>query len=89
MHKISKHDVMNMRFRQLEHIARQLDARETKVRSAKLRKDWLQRQTNASYRQEFDRIRGELSRSNVGTVDRKRLEKREEFLRYFFLRGNV
>ena len=89
MHKISKHDIMNMRFRQLEHVARQLDARETKVRSAKLRRDWLRRQNHANYRQELDRIRGELSRSNVGPVTREKLEKREQYLRDLFSRGNV
>ena len=80
---------MNMRFRQLEHVARQLDARETKVRSAKLRRDWLGRQTNVNYRQEFDRIRGELSRSAIGPVDRERLGNREQYLRDLFSRGNV
>jgi hypothetical protein len=43
--------------RQLEHAQRQLDARETKVNKVKhnmTRKNWMERQTDANYRNERD-----------------------------------
>ena len=53
----------------MEYLARQLDARETKVRSINLRRKWLERQQNANYRNEYDRIRGDLSRMNTVVPD--------------------
>ncbi len=62
--------------RQLEHIARQLDARQSKVRSVATRKKWVERANNASYRNEYDRIGGELSRFRGPPTDKKKLEDR-------------
>ena len=89
MTKLTKDEILKLRFRQLEHVARQLDARETRVRSANVREKWLQRQTNANYRQEFDRIRGELSRTTVGPVPPERLRQRAAYLHGLFSRSNV
>ena len=82
-------DIMKMRFRQLEHVARQMDARDIRVRHANTRRQWLQRQNNSAYRQEYDRIRGELSRNVVGEHDKRRLEAREAQLAKLFSHGNV
>ncbi len=51
--------------RQLEHAARQSDARDMKSKNNAMRKQWLERQTNANYRNEYDRIRGELSHNKI------------------------
>ena len=47
----------NRHLKQVEHAARQWEARETRFLNANLRRQWLERQTNANYRNEFDRIR--------------------------------
>ena len=49
----------NRHLRQIEHAAKQGEAREMKVKNNTLRKQWLERQNNLSYRNEYDRIRGE------------------------------
>ncbi len=81
--------INQMHLRQLEHMARQLDARQTKVRSIATRKKWLERANNASYRNEHDRIRGELSHFRGPTTDKKKLEDRASFLERLFSSGNV
>ena len=50
----------NRHMKQIEHAARQWDARESKIKNNNLRRQWMERQTNANYRNEYDRIRGEL-----------------------------
>jgi hypothetical protein len=81
--------INQMHLRQLEHMARQLDARQSKVRSIATRKKWLERANNASYRNEHDRIRGELSHFRGPTTDKKKLEDRASFLERLFSSGNV
>ncbi len=58
---IARDGINKMHLRQLEHIARQLDARQSKVRSMATRKNWVERANNASYRDVYERIRGEPS----------------------------
>ncbi len=50
----------NRSIRQIEHAAKQWEAKANKVASDNRRK-WLERQDSANYRNEFDRLRGELS----------------------------
>ena len=57
--------IMSMQLRQLEHMTRQIDARESKAKHAATRAHWLQRQRNANYRNEYDRVCGELSQSTL------------------------
>ena len=82
-------DIMKMRFRQLEHLARQMDARDIRVRHANTRRQWLQRQNNSAYRQEYDRIRGELAHTVLSDHDKRRLQAREAQLAKLFSHGNV
>ena len=79
-----------MHLRQLEHMARQIDARESKVKSMATRRKWVERANNASYRNEYDRIRSELSRySRMPTTDREKLQKRAKDLERLFSSGNL
>jgi hypothetical protein len=79
----------NKHFRQLEHAAKQWEARETKTKNNNLRKQWLERQTNANYRNEYDRLRGELSNRKIPFQTKYVLQKRAEDLKKLFSSGNV
>jgi hypothetical protein len=78
-----------MNLRQLEHAGKVLEARENKTTSLVLRRKWMERQANANYRNEYDRIRGELSHNKLGSVYRKRLSDREADLQQIFSRDRV
>ena len=45
-----------------ERIQKLLDARETRAQSLLLRHKWIERQNKMNYQNEYDRLRGELSR---------------------------
>ena len=81
--------VLSMHFRQLDHAARQIAARDNKTQHILTRTQWLQRQKNANYKNEHDRIRGELAGTQLGAHSKKRLEDRAEELHGLFSRGNV
>jgi len=78
-----------LHLRQLDHLGKILEARENKTKSLNLRRKWTERQANANYRNEYDRIRGELSHNKLSSVDRKRLSEREEYLHKLFSRDSV
>ena len=78
-----------MHLRQLEHVQRQLGARDTKTKSIMTRKNWLERQTNANYRNEYDRLRGEMEHNRLPFKQKYKLERRAEDLRKLFSSGNV
>ena len=63
--------LLEKRLAYFKHMKDQLDARDTKIRSINLRKEWLQRQTANNYQLEYDRIRNTMSHSVVPntTVD--------------------
>jgi len=79
----------NRHMRQLEHASKVWDAREMKSKNNNMRKEWMERQNNASYRNEYDRIRGELSHNKIPYVTRKQLQHRETELSRLFSSGNV
>ena len=81
--------VLGMHFRQLDHAARQIAARDNKTHHILTRMQWLERQKNANYENERDRIRGELAATKLGHHSKKRLEDRAQELRGLFSRGNV
>ena len=54
-----------------------------------MRKDWLERQTNANYRNEYDRIRGELSHPKLGAYSIRQFKEREAYLARLFSSGNL
>ncbi len=73
-----------MRLRQLEHVVRQLDARETKARHVATRVKWLERQKNANYRNEYDRVRGELSQTVLSDHSKVKLQNRQKQLEQLY-----
>ena len=79
----------NRHLRQIEHAAKQWEARESKVKNNELRRHWLQRQDNHNYRSEYDRIRSELGRKRIGRGTMYRLQNREAELKALFSQGNV
>ena len=80
---------VNMKLKQLDHLTRQLEARNTRVKNATLRKNWLDSQHRANYRQEYDRIRSELHARVIPYGNRARIVNRAQELANLFSRGNV
>ena len=79
----------NRHLRQIEHASKQWEARESKSKNNTMRRQWLERQTNANYRNEYDRIRGELSRNKIPYVSMIQLMKRESDLKRLFSSSSV
>jgi hypothetical protein len=79
----------NRHTRQIEHAARQWEAKANKVSNANNRRKFMERQNNANYRNEFDRVRGELSRYRIPFGSKPRLESRRKELESLFSSGNV
>jgi hypothetical protein len=87
--RFTRKGIEDMHLKQLEHAQKQIDARETKVKHNMTRKNWLERQTSANYRNEYDRIRGELSHYRGSTTNKKKLQNRVRDLERLFSAGNV
>jgi hypothetical protein len=68
------------RLQHYKHLKKFLEAHETRSASIALRKKWYERQRQSSYMNEYNRIRGELSRSVLKGVSRAHLEKRKNTL---------
>ena len=79
----------NRHVRQVEHVAKQWEARANKVANNNNRRQWLERQNNASYRNEYDRLRGELSHYRIPYGSVHRLRSRQQELDNLFSSGNV
>ena len=79
----------NRHLRQIEHASKQVEARESKTKNNHTRRVWLERQTNLNYRNECDRIRGELSHNKIPYKSMMQLMKREADLNKLFSSGNV
>ena len=75
----------NRHLRQIEHAYKQWEGREMKVKNNSMRKEGLERQNNVNYRNEYDRIRGELGRNKILYKSMMQLMKRESELNRFFL----
>ncbi len=88
MHKFTRKSIEDLHIGQLEHLQKQIDARESKTKHLATRRKWLERQVNANYRNEYDRLRGELSRSVLPYGDRGRLLRRTAELEKLFSTGN-
>jgi hypothetical protein len=87
--RFTREGIEAMHLRQLEHAQRQIDARETKSKHIMTRKNWMERQANANYRNEYDRIQGELSHWRGSTTDKQKLKNRSRNLQRLFSAGNV
>ena len=79
----------NRHLRQIEHAAKQVEARESKTKSNHMRRVWLERQTNLNYRNEYDRVRGEISNRKIPFKTKYQLQQREADLNKLFSSGNV
>ena len=79
----------NRHIRQVEHATKQWEARANKVANNNNRRKWLERQNNKNYRNEHDRISGELSRYKIPFGSPHRLKTRQEELHHLFSSGNV
>jgi ribosomal protein L20 len=79
----------NRHMRQVEHAAKQVEARESKTKNNHMRRVWMQRQNNSNYRNEYDRVVGELGRAKIPFQTISQLEARDERLRKLFSSGNV
>ena len=79
----------NRHMHQVEHAAKQVEARESKTKNKNMRRVWMQRQNNANYRNEYDRNTNELGKQKVPYRTIGQIEEREEKLRKLFSSGNV
>ena len=79
----------NTHMRQIEHASKIWEGREMKSKNNAMRQHWHDRQNNASYRNEYDRIRGELSRNKIPYKNMMQLQNRESELKRLFSSGNV
>jgi hypothetical protein len=80
---------LNRNMRQIEHASKIWDVRATKSKNNYLRQRWLERQTNANYRNEYDRLQSEIAHGKVQTWSIPILKKRTEDLHKLFSLGNV
>ena len=79
----------NRHMRQVEHAAKQVEARESKTKNNNMRRVWMQRQNNSNYRNEYNRVVGELGHAKIPFQTMSQLEKRDDKLRKLFSSGNV
>ena len=79
----------NRHLRQIEHASKQSEARDAKGKNNMMRLQWLERQTNANYRNEYDRIRGDLSRNKIPYRSMLQFQKREKDLQRLFSSSSV
>ena len=68
------------RLQHYKHFKKVLEAHETRSASIALTKKWYERQRQSNYMNEYNRIRGELSRPVLKGVSRAHLEKRKSTL---------
>ena len=79
----------NRHARQIEHAAKQWEARESKSKNNYMRQQWIDRQNNANYRSEYDRIRGDLSHNKIPYCSTLQLQERQKELKKLFSSGNL
>ena len=79
----------NRHTRQVGHATKQWEARVNKVANNVNRRQWMERQNNANYRNEYDRIRCELAHARIPFGSIQRLRRRVAELEQLFSSGNV
>lgn len=79
----------NMQTRQVEHVKKQWEARENKVANNKKRMEWIQRQNNVNYRNEYDRLRNELQSNRIPFGNINSLRRRVTELQRLFSNANI
>ena len=73
-------DKVANRLRHYKNLKKILEAHETREASIALRRRFYERQRHNNYMNEYNRIRGELSRSVLQGVSKAHLEKRKSTL---------
>ena len=73
--------VKQMQINQLNHLKKEMDAIETIHRANDYRRRRLRDQNNINYKNEYDRITGGLSQSNIPVQTRHRLEQRKRMIK--------
>ena len=73
--------IKQMQINQLNHLKKEMDAIETIHRANDYRRRRLRDQNNINYKNEYDRITGELSQSNIPVQTRHRLEQRKKMIK--------
>ena len=73
-------DKVANRLHHYKHLKKVLEAHETRTASIALRKKWYGKQIHNNYMNEYNRIRGELSRSVLKGTSKAHLEKRKNTL---------
>ena len=68
------------RLQHYKHFKKNLEAHKTRSASIALRKKWYDKQKHNNYMNEYNRIRGELSRSVLKGASKAHLEKRKNTL---------
>ena len=79
----------NRHLRQIEHATKQWEGREMKSKNNAMRQQWHDRQNNASYRNEYDRIRNDVAHRKIQGHTLNTLKEREGALKKLFSSGNV
>ena len=79
----------NRHTRQVEHATKQWESRANKVANNVNRRQWIERQNNANYRNEYDRIRGERAHARLPFESMQRLRRRAAELERLSSLGNV
>ena len=80
---IKKH-IRDLHLNQLLRLKKELEAVEA-VKSYNFnRVKFLERQNNLNYKNEYDRLEGELSRGNITGYAKRNIEKRKEFLKKIY-----
>ncbi len=75
----------NKHVRQVEHTAKQWEARAHKVANDNNQRKWLERQNNANYRNECDRIRQDLSPYKILFLTPRQTPEEKKQLEFLFL----
>ena len=86
--RFNRDHIEKMHMLQLEHLRQKLKGAETKRKSIKERNDFLEKQNNINYRNEHDRILGELTNTRLPLKTKYQLENRAEYLKKLYELGN-
>ena len=73
--------VKQMQINQLNHLKKEMGAVESIGQANNYRRRRLRDQNNINYKNEYDRITGELSQSNIPVQTRHRLEQRKTMIK--------
>lgn len=79
----------NRHVKQIEHAHKQWEARDNKIENMAKRREWMQRQNNANYRNEYDRLRSELSRGRIPHGSLTKLRNRLAELEKLFSSSSI